>query len=156
MAPLSKKKRLLACGIGMSLLMYYHEESKRKRKWWVRPWKTRDRRQAQGLAANLVEELRLLDPGSFHNFSGSLPVGSERQGRGIGAFAKGKTKKYHVTSLFDHMKPLFWMKSCFFDELLTLVGPCISKQNTNMRDALPAHEKLCATLRFLASGASYF
>ena len=68
MAPLSKKKRLLACGIGMALLMYYHEESKRKRKWWVRPWKTRDRRQAQGLAANLVGELRLLDPGSFQNF----------------------------------------------------------------------------------------
>ena len=47
------------------------------------------------------------------------------------------------------------MESRFFDELLTLVGPYISKQNTNMRDTLPAHEKLCATLRFLTSGASY-
>ena len=47
------------------------------------------------------------------------------------------------------------MEPRFFDEVLTMVGPYISKQNANMRDALPALEKVCATFRFLASGASY-
>ena len=52
------------------------------------------------------------------------------------------------------------MTSCridttLFDELSEKVRPVIEKKNTNMRDAISAHETLCVTLRFLASGSSY-
>ena len=47
------------------------------------------------------------------------------------------------------------METHLFDELLEKVRPLITRQNTNMRESIPAHDKLCATLRFLASGASY-
>ncbi|KAJ8728913.1 hypothetical protein PYW07_006609 [Mythimna separata] len=40
-------------------------------------------------------------------------------------------------------------------KLLQLVTPLITKQDTNMRQAISPHERLCATLRFLASGMSY-
>ena len=39
-----------------------------------------------------------------------------------------------------------------FENLLTLVGPSISKQDTNMRKSISAEERLVVTLRFLASG----
>ncbi|GIY08398.1 putative nuclease harbi1 [Caerostris extrusa] len=39
-----------------------------------------------------------------------------------------------------------------FDHLLTLVGPIISKNNTNYRDSIQAKDRLALTLRFLASG----
>lgn len=42
-----------------------------------------------------------------------------------------------------------------FNELLRKVIPYIQKQNTNMREALPARVKLQITLRFLATGDSY-
>ncbi|XP_046811158.1 protein ANTAGONIST OF LIKE HETEROCHROMATIN PROTEIN 1-like [Lucilia cuprina] len=42
-----------------------------------------------------------------------------------------------------------------FKELLHLVSPYIAKQDTNMRKAIPAQERLAVTLRFLASGDSY-
>ena len=42
-----------------------------------------------------------------------------------------------------------------FDELLKKVKPYITKKNTTMRDSITAHDKLCVTLRFLASGESY-
>ena len=47
------------------------------------------------------------------------------------------------------------MEPCFFDEILEKVKPLISKQDTVMRSAISAHDKLCITMRFLASGASY-
>lgn len=47
------------------------------------------------------------------------------------------------------------MEPCFFDEILEKVKPLISKQDTIMRTAISAHDKLCITMRFLASGASY-
>ncbi|RVE47831.1 hypothetical protein evm_007586 [Chilo suppressalis] len=40
-------------------------------------------------------------------------------------------------------------------KLLTLVTPLIEKQETVMRNAISAHERLTATLRFLATGRSY-
>ena len=46
------------------------------------------------------------------------------------------------------------MDTILFDELYDKVRPVIEKQNTNMRDAISAHERLCVTLRFLASGSS--
>lgn len=42
-----------------------------------------------------------------------------------------------------------------FEYLLNLVGPIISKRDTNYRDAVPPHERLAVTLRFLATGDSY-
>lgn len=39
--------------------------------------------------------------------------------------------------------------------LLKLVSPLISRENTVMRESISAHERLTATLRFLATGRSY-
>jgi hypothetical protein len=39
--------------------------------------------------------------------------------------------------------------------LLSLVTPLIKKQDTIMRKAVTPHERLTATLRFLATGRSY-
>jgi hypothetical protein len=47
------------------------------------------------------------------------------------------------------------MDPSIFDEIYEKVKPLIEKKNTNMRDAISAHARLCLTLRFLASGASY-
>jgi len=49
--------------------MYIIENNKRKgRKCWVKLWKRRERREVQGLATNLVKELRETDLYGFHNF----------------------------------------------------------------------------------------
>ena len=42
-----------------------------------------------------------------------------------------------------------------FDELLKLIEADITKQNTVMRDAIPASLKLAVTIRYLSTGASY-
>ena len=39
-----------------------------------------------------------------------------------------------------------------FDHLLELVGPSITKEDTNFHKAISTGEKLAVTLRFLASG----
>lgn len=44
------------------------------------------------------------------------------------------------------------MSADLYDELLTLVAPIIQKQNTIMREAISPHERLTATLRYLAEG----
>ena len=66
---LTKKQRVLACGLGVTLLMQY-EYSKRhlNRRWWIRPWATGGRRVLQGFGSNLVQELRSTNDGCFHNF----------------------------------------------------------------------------------------
>jgi len=40
-------------------------------------------------------------------------------------------------------------------ELLQLVTPLIVKQDTHLRKSITPHERLTATLRFLATGCSY-
>lgn len=40
-------------------------------------------------------------------------------------------------------------------ELLALISPLIKKSDTQMRSAITPHEKLTATLRFLATGRTY-
>lgn len=47
------------------------------------------------------------------------------------------------------------MDDNIFQVLLRKVGPFIEKQNTVMRDSIPSHVRLIATLRFLATGRSY-
>lgn len=47
------------------------------------------------------------------------------------------------------------MDTSLFDELLEKVKPHLTKKDTRMRDSISAHDKLCVTLRFLASGQSY-
>lgn len=42
-----------------------------------------------------------------------------------------------------------------YQKLLSMVTPLIQKNNTVMRAAISAHERLTATLRFLATGRSY-
>ena len=39
-----------------------------------------------------------------------------------------------------------------YDNLLRLVSPLITKQDTNLHEAIPAGERLAVTLRFLVSG----
>jgi hypothetical protein len=43
------------------------------------------------------------------------------------------------------------MSSSDFDYLLSIIGPFITKQNTCMRDAISAGERLEIALRYLAS-----
>lgn len=43
-----------------------------------------------------------------------------------------------------------------FDELLEMVRPWIQKQDTNMRQSIPAGEKLALTLRYLATVECFF
>ena len=58
MSGLTRKERILACGIGISLLLHYeHTKRHLRRRWWVRPWASAERRSAQGLAENLIPEL---------------------------------------------------------------------------------------------------
>lgn len=49
----------------------------------------------------------------------------------------------------------FRISTSTFEEILNMIGPKISKCDTNLRKAIPAHERLAVTLRFLASGDSY-
>lgn len=42
-----------------------------------------------------------------------------------------------------------------FEYLLTLISPIILKQDTQLRDSIPAKIRLAITLRFLATGDSY-
>ncbi|XP_035209442.1 uncharacterized protein LOC118183933 [Stegodyphus dumicola] len=44
------------------------------------------------------------------------------------------------------------MDTATFEEILSLVSPIISKQDTQMRLSIPAGERLSLTLRFLATG----
>ena len=69
MGRLGKKYRK-NCAIVAGLIIYevIKRRKRRKRRWWVRPWATEDRRQAQGFANNLVVEIRCTDAESFRNF----------------------------------------------------------------------------------------
>lgn len=47
------------------------------------------------------------------------------------------------------------MTQSVYQKLLSLVSPLIMKKDTVMRRAISPHERLAATLRFLATGRSY-
>lgn len=52
----------------------------------------------------------------------------------------------------DDLKKYLRMSQECFQILLNLVRPLITKQNTKMRNAISAEERLIGTLRFLATG----
>ena len=56
--------------------------------------------------------------------------------------------------LFDHSSfyKYFHMSPAKFDELLSRVGPIISKRVTRMRESISPGERLAVTLRFLVTG----
>lgn len=73
-----------------------------------------------------------------------------------------KRSTFTHTNLLSELslEPSDWRNYLRIDEqtyfkLLQLVTPIIKKQDTNMRQAISPHERLCATLRFLASGMTY-
>lgn len=70
-----------------------------------------------------------------------------------------KGKFYTIYSELRQYPPKFFnyfrMSINSFDELLALVGPVITHQDTRFRKAIPAEERLTVTLRYLASGASF-
>lgn len=49
-------------------------------------------------------------------------------------------------------KNFFRMSAADFQYLLSKIKPAIEKQNTLMRNSIPAAERLALTLRFLATG----
>ena len=58
------------------------------------------------------------------------------------------------------LEPTDWRNYMRMDEptyfhLMELVTPLIKKQDTHFRQAISPHERLSATLRFLASGCTY-
>jgi hypothetical protein len=53
------------------------------------------------------------------------------------------------------LKSFCRMSASDFEYLLTVIGPKISKRDTNCRSAIPVRERLAITLRFLATGDSY-
>jgi len=72
-----------------------------------------------------------------------------------------RRKLSHIT-LIKHLtlEPSDWRNYLRMDEetyyvLLKMVTPFIKRQDTNMRQAITPHERLIATLRYLASGCTY-
>lgn len=68
-------------------------------------------------------------------------------------------KRFNHVNLLSELRayPKDWKNYLRMDEptyldLLNLVTPSISKQNTTMREAITPHEKLTATLRYLSTG----
>ena len=59
-----------------------------------------------------------------------------------------------ISSPADYKNFLRMDKTTFID-LLEMVMPFIRKEDTNMRDAISASERLFSTLRFLATGQSF-
>ncbi|XP_018396263.1 PREDICTED: putative nuclease HARBI1, partial [Cyphomyrmex costatus] len=86
-----------------------------KRKYWVSPIFTIERRLAQGASDNLVNELEQQDREKFVNY--------------------------------------FRMEPAFFEKLLQLIRPSITKQSV-VREAISPETRLHITLRYLASGDS--
>lgn len=73
-----------------------------------------------------------------------------------------KRETYSHVNLLNELKvtPKDWHNYLRMDEstylnLLSLVAPLIEKQDTVMRRAISPHERLIATLRFLATGRSF-
>ncbi|CAH2085196.1 unnamed protein product [Euphydryas editha] len=73
-----------------------------------------------------------------------------------------KRNHYSHTNLLEELRlfPRDWfnylrMTEVVYLNLLKLVTPMIEKRSTNMRESISPHERLSATLRFLATGRNY-
>lgn len=55
----------------------------------------------------------------------------------------------------DDWRNYLRMDEATYIHLLKMVTPYIQKENTVMRESISPHERLTATLRFLATGRSY-
>lgn len=73
-----------------------------------------------------------------------------------------KKERYSHINLLNELKfhPKDWhnylrMNGDTYLNLLSLITPLIIKKDTLMRNAISPHERLTATLRFLATGRSY-
>lgn len=55
----------------------------------------------------------------------------------------------------DLYRNFFRMTKEDFDFILNLIQPSIQKQDTSMRESIPAGERLALTLRFLATGDNF-
>lgn len=73
-----------------------------------------------------------------------------------------KRSQFSHINLLDELKlePGDWFNYLRMDyetycTLLKLVSPLITKQDTQLRNAISPHERLTATLRFVATGRSY-
>jgi type VI protein secretion system component VasK len=73
-----------------------------------------------------------------------------------------KREKYTHTNVLnelkfqtDDFKNYLRMDEDTYQNLLTMVTPLIEKKDTNMRKSISAHERLSATLRYLATGRSF-
>ncbi|CAH1957255.1 unnamed protein product [Acanthoscelides obtectus] len=71
-----------------------------------------------------------------------------------------KRQEFSHVRLLRELEPDDWrnylrMDTETYNHLLKSVTPYIKRQNTCMRKAISAHERLSATLRFLATGRSY-
>lgn len=72
-----------------------------------------------------------------------------------------RSKFSHINLMNElRLEPSDWrnylrMNEDSFFRLLDLVTPMIKKKDTNMRQSISCHERLAATLRFLATGMNY-
>lgn len=67
----------------------------------------------------------------------------------------GLPEIFSIVIKLSYFLLIFRMDSVLFDELCEKLTPLTGKKNTVMRDAISVHDRLCVTLRFLASGCSY-
>lgn len=92
---------------------------------------------------------------------------SRKKSRKRKIWTKPWLKKRHQFGIYDTLLREFRIESeadyfnflrispTVFDHLLDLVKDELKKQNTFMRDAIPPHLKLAATLRYLVTGESF-
>ena len=59
--------------------------------------------------------------------------------------------RFHPKDWHNYLR----MNKCTYHALLSMVCPLIKRKDTRMRQAITPHERLTATLRFLATGRSY-
>lgn len=60
-----------------------------------------------------------------------------------------------VTRFCNNIKNYLRMDEETYQHLLSLVTPALKKQDIHIRRAISPHEKLAATLRYLATGRTY-
>lgn len=86
---------------------------------------------------------------------------SKKRSRWTKSWLQKRPKYSHINLLEElRLEPRDWlnylrMDTSTYEELLCSVAPLIKKNDTVMRSAITPHERLSATLRFLATGRTY-